>query len=138
MAQLDVIVGDDLPPCITLSFSWLSCFFPSWHPCLSSFCYFISALVSPLLSFHSKPSFFFLFPSAFSFLLSSILYLILSLTLSFYFLLCHILRLWSFLFNALPTLLFHFSPTYKPLPRCILDPLKAPRGCYKHYFIIPA
>lgn len=104
--QLDVIVGNDLPPSITLPFIWLSCSFAFWPPTLPFFYYIISILVSPLLSFIFKPSFLLFFPSALFLpsILPLIIYSLFDLLISFP-PSSVMWPLWSLWLNILPTLL---------------------------------
>lgn len=137
--QWPTVCGGDLPPSITLPFIWLSGSFAFWHPCLPSFYYFISTLVSTLLSFLSKPFFLLFFPSAL-FLPSIFPLIIFSL---FDFLIPFppssvTLPLWSLWFNTSSSSSFLISvPPYKPLLHYILVPPKVPLGSFKYYFIIP-
>lgn len=103
--QLDEVVGGDLPPSITLPFIGLSCSFACWHPCLPSFYYFISPLVSPFLYFLSKPCFLLSFCSLSSLYPSSYYSCSLcpSYSVSSFFCYLTSLALW---FNILPALLW--------------------------------
>lgn len=135
MTQWDVIV-DDLSPCIP--FSWLF-FFP--FSGILAFHLFITRFPHLFLFYFlsiPNPPFSFCFLLSSSFLLSSLLLFIFSLTLSFYF----VLRVLFYVFDHSCSVCFRFFvslflclPASPPLLH--LRSTEGANESYKHYFIIP-